>query len=115
MHLWNLTSDTDCQYGAVQPSKILNLQKKVIRILAHLTPTESCRESFKTLGILTVVCLYIHNVIIYTYQQDYNRGENIHSYNTRRARLHPSNSPLHTPARSHHTWDTNYIMHYLNP
>ncbi|KAG8277045.1 hypothetical protein J6590_050880 [Homalodisca vitripennis] len=34
--------------------RILILQKKAIRILAHLTPTESWRESFKTLGILTV-------------------------------------------------------------
>lgn len=66
--------------------RILILQKKAIRTLASLEPTESCREAFKDLGILTVICLYIHTVILYTYQQPYTRGENIHHYNTRRAK-----------------------------
>uniref|UniRef100_A0A1B6KGZ5 Reverse transcriptase domain-containing protein n=2 Tax=Graphocephala atropunctata TaxID=36148 RepID=A0A1B6KGZ5_9HEMI len=67
-------------------NRILVLQKKAIRTLADLKPTESCRESFKALGILTVISLYIHTVVTHTHQQDYRRGKNIHHYNTRRAK-----------------------------
>uniref|UniRef100_A0A1B6LLW5 Reverse transcriptase domain-containing protein n=1 Tax=Graphocephala atropunctata TaxID=36148 RepID=A0A1B6LLW5_9HEMI len=65
--------------------RILILQKKAIRTLANLTPTESCRDAFKSLRILTVIALYIHSVVVYIDQAELTRGENIHSYNTRRA------------------------------
>lgn len=67
-------------------NKILMLQKKAIRALADLEPQESCKEAFKSLGILTVVCLYIHILVTHTYQQDFPCGNNYHQYNTRRAK-----------------------------
>ncbi|KAG8250170.1 hypothetical protein J6590_108324 [Homalodisca vitripennis] len=65
--------------------RILVQQKKAIRALANLTPTESCRDAFKSLRIMTVIALYIYSVVVYTDQAELTTGENIHSYNTRRA------------------------------
>lgn len=67
-------------------NKVLILQKKAIRALADLKPLEDCKEAFKELGILTVVGLYIHTVIIHAYQQKLDKGEDLHHYNTRRAK-----------------------------
>ncbi|KAG8322416.1 hypothetical protein J6590_108284 [Homalodisca vitripennis] len=75
---WGSTSEANL-------NKILILQKKAIRTLADLGPTDSCREAFKSLKILTVTSLYILAVVIYTNQLDLPRNEDIHSYNTRRA------------------------------
>ncbi|KAG8302936.1 hypothetical protein J6590_108243 [Homalodisca vitripennis] len=66
-------------------NRILLLQKKAIRALANLQPLDSCREAFESLGILTVVALYIKTVILETLKCDLPRGENIHTHNTRNA------------------------------
>lgn len=65
--------------------RILINQKRAIRCLADLKYQESCRIHFKNLKILTVVSLYIKEVILhtvkYTTQQ---RFSDLHQYNTRR-------------------------------
>lgn len=66
-------------------NRILVLQKKAVRALAGLGTTDSCREAFKSLKLLTVVALYIHAAVLYTDQLDLPRNGNFHKYNTRRA------------------------------
>lgn len=85
---WGGTSDANMQ-------KILTLQKKAIRSLADLKPLDSCREAYKQLRILTVVALYIYEVILYTDKEDLIRSGDIHNYRTRRM------ADYHLPA--HHT------------
>ena len=76
--LWGGTSEANL-------NKIQVLQKKAVRALSDLGPTDSCREAFKALGLLTVTALYIHAVVTYTDQLNLPRNINFHSYNTRRA------------------------------
>lgn len=65
--------------------RILVLQKKAIRILAGLTPLDTCRQAFRELGILTVVSLYICEATCFTIAQKPDHLGNNHSYNTRNA------------------------------
>lgn len=66
-------------------NRVLVLQKKAIRVLANLQPLDSCRDSFKSLEVLTVIALYVKCVILQTIELDLPRGETIHNYNTRYA------------------------------
>ncbi|XP_046677345.1 uncharacterized protein LOC124365409 [Homalodisca vitripennis] len=66
--------------------RLLIIQKCAIRILAELQPRESCRESSKTLNILTVVNLYIMETIIHHHLkslQPLKTAGQMHHYNTR--------------------------------
>uniref|UniRef100_A0A1B6GH17 Reverse transcriptase domain-containing protein n=2 Tax=Cuerna arida TaxID=1464854 RepID=A0A1B6GH17_9HEMI len=65
--------------------RILVLQKKAIRILAGLTPLDSCRPAFGQLGILTIVSLYICEATCFTIAQKPDHLGDNHSYNTRNA------------------------------
>src|SRR5215510_2703363 len=66
--------------------KILNIQKKVIRMMTGLKRGESCKQKFKELGILTVTSLYVLEVLCYMKKYNGNILENsaIHYHNTRR-------------------------------
>ncbi|KAG8328069.1 Canalicular multispecific organic anion transporter 1 [Homalodisca vitripennis] len=75
-------------------TKVLVLQKKVIRALVDLNPKDSCREAYKSFGILT---LYIHAVIIYTEEVDFPKGRDFHLYRTRRV------TDYHLPTHHHMT------------
>ncbi|KAG8281775.1 hypothetical protein J6590_108671 [Homalodisca vitripennis] len=66
-------------------NKILIQQKKAIRILADLNPQNSCKGAFKSLKILTIVGIYVLSVITDADCMANQRGENLHSHNTRRA------------------------------
>jgi len=65
--------------------RVLVLQKKAIRQIAGLKLHESCRESFKSLRILTVVALYILETVMLVEGGDLPRGNHLHQYNTRNA------------------------------
>ncbi|KAG8260323.1 hypothetical protein J6590_108518 [Homalodisca vitripennis] len=67
-------------------NRLLLLQKKAIRILAELGPQESCRQAFKTLGILTVTSLYILHIILYVDKLNLQTNEDYHKYNTRNSK-----------------------------
>lgn len=64
-------------------NRILVLQKKAIRTLANLEPTQSCRPAFTSLEILTVVALYILETILYVDKLNLPRHKDLHDYNTR--------------------------------
>uniref|UniRef100_A0A1B6F6W3 Uncharacterized protein n=1 Tax=Cuerna arida TaxID=1464854 RepID=A0A1B6F6W3_9HEMI len=73
-------------WGGTSEKKIL--QKRAIRILADLNFKDSCREAFRTLGIMTVVGLYIQSVIQFADGEKFPRVEEIHSYTTRQANIY---------------------------
>ena len=66
--------------------KILNIQKKVIRMMTGLKKNESCKRKFKELGILTVTSLYVLEVLCYMKKYSGSISENsvIHDHNTRK-------------------------------
>uniref|UniRef100_A0A1B6HQM4 Reverse transcriptase domain-containing protein n=3 Tax=Proconiini TaxID=565685 RepID=A0A1B6HQM4_9HEMI len=65
--------------------RVLVLQKRVMRIMAGLQPQESCREAFKSFEILTVVSIYIIEVITHASRERLPRVGDVNSYTTRRA------------------------------
>ncbi|KAG8294074.1 Tetratricopeptide repeat domain 27 [Homalodisca vitripennis] len=74
---------------------ILLLQKRAVRIISDLGPRESCRDYFRIQKILTVICLYIKEVIMHIDKELLQRGQDIHHYNTHHT------SHFHLPL--HHT------------
>jgi len=72
--------------GAKECIKILRLQKKVIRMMIGLKTPESCKHKFKELRILTVISLYVLEVLCYTKKHGGSIMQNsvIHEHNTRR-------------------------------
>jgi len=69
-------------------SKILSIQKRVIRLIAGVKPRTPCRQLFKELNILTIVSLYIVEVESYLrkHHQIAELKPNVHTYNTQRQR-----------------------------
>jgi len=74
--------------GGGLTSKILRIQKRVIRLIAGVNPRTPCRQLFKELNILTIVSLYILEVISYLrrHHQFVKLNSNVHTSNTRRKR-----------------------------
>lgn len=60
-------------------------QKKAIRILAGLSSTETCRQSFSNLNIMTLTCIYIFYNLVYVKENitQFETFSTIHVYNTR--------------------------------
>ncbi|KAG8311282.1 hypothetical protein J6590_108592 [Homalodisca vitripennis] len=65
--------------------RVLIQQKRAIRSLAGLNYQDSCRESFKELKILTVIALYIREIILYAVKTNQDRHRDLHQHNTRNA------------------------------
>jgi hypothetical protein len=70
--------------GCELTTRILGIQKRVIRSMAGVSVGTSCRQLFKELNILTLVSLYILEVICYIrkHHQVVELNPNIHTYNT---------------------------------
>jgi hypothetical protein len=69
-------------------SKLLRIQKRVVRLIARVNPRTPCRQLFKEMNILTIVSLYILEVIscLRRHHQFVELNSNVHAYNTRRKR-----------------------------
>jgi hypothetical protein len=67
-------------------TRILRIQKRVIRSMVGVSSRTCCRELFKEMNILTLASLYILEVICFIrkYRQSVELNSNVHSYNTRR-------------------------------
>jgi hypothetical protein len=77
-------------------------QERVIRSLQSLGPTDSCREGFKWLGILTVPSLHIYSMLMFVVKNSkfYLTNSNIHHINTRQSgMLHVSSVRLSSVKR----------------
>ena len=79
--VWGGTTNANLQ-------RVLIKQKRAIRILGDLQPRESCRETFKNMKILTVINLYILEVVSFIHikaPEVVISGAQVHHYNTRHA------------------------------
>lgn len=65
-------------------SKNFNYPKKTIRTINKLHPLEHCKPFYKENQILTVISLYIYEVITHTIKLNPQKRQEYHSYNTRR-------------------------------
>jgi hypothetical protein len=64
--------------------RVFTLQKKVVRCIAGLKPTVSCRESFISLSILTLFSLYIYETILFIDgKRNCMTNDKFHAHNTR--------------------------------
>lgn len=64
--------------------RVFILQKKALRIMMKLQSRASCKNAFRELGLLTLPCLYIYEVIVYCKSQcDLVQGRQVHQYDTR--------------------------------
>jgi hypothetical protein len=72
--------------GSGESTKILRLQKKVLRLITGLKSGESCRQKFKEMKILKVISLYVLEVLCYIkkYRSGISDNSVIHEHNTRR-------------------------------
>jgi len=72
--------------GGELTTRILKIQKRVIRSTVAVSSRTSCRQLFKELNILTLVLLYIMEVICYIrkHHQFVDLNSNIHAHNTQR-------------------------------
>lgn len=70
---------------AVGVSRILILQKRIIRLIFGLKRLDSCRPIFRNQRILTVPSIYIMKCAIYVYKNktDFIRNDQMHPYPTR--------------------------------
>lgn len=75
---WGGTTATNLQ-------KVLVLQKRAIRTLAGLSFRDSCRGAFTSLKILTVIALYIKEVVLFVDREQTQRSAALHRHNTRHA------------------------------
>lgn len=93
-------------------NQVLLIQKKVVRTLCRADPLDHCKPLFLRLRILTVINLYILQVLIYTKQHMnlFELRSNIHTYNTR------GNSqldlPQHRLAKSGNSFKINCVKFF---
>ena len=93
-----------------QMTKLLKLQKKAIRIIAHKSPRTSCRPLFKQYRILTIFSLYIlesscyaKKALLTNYSSTIQSISNVHSHNTRQQ----DNIFVHYTTPNQRKFDTN--------
>ena len=83
--------------ASVESKKILQLQKRIIRIMTGSTPRTPCRNLFKELGILTLTSQYVFSLMKFLSSnlEIYKFNESVHGANTRqKLKLHkPSTRP----------------------
>jgi hypothetical protein len=72
--------------GGVVTTRILKIQKRVLRSMVGVNSRTSCRQLFKELNILTIPSLYILEVICYIrkHHQLVQLNSNMHTCNTQR-------------------------------
>lgn len=66
-------------------ARIFSLQRRIIRILAGISYREDCKNSYKTLHLMTLPSIYIYNCLLYTHKNltIFQTFDQIHHYNTR--------------------------------
>jgi hypothetical protein len=71
--------------NSVHIQRILILQKKVVRIITDSHKSDHCKPLFVKLGCLTIINLYIYNVLMYIKNNIscHELRKDIHNYNTR--------------------------------
>lgn len=75
---WGNSTDAD---------QILKIQKKCLRHIFDMKPTDSCRDVFKNRNILTVVSLYIYEAAIFVKENSNMFHSLDHDHDTRKKKL----------------------------
>lgn len=93
-------------------SEILILQKKVVRTICQVDPMEHCKPLFVKLKFLTVINLYIFQVLLHIKQHIHTiyTREDFHSYNTRGRTM--LNVPQHRLAKMGNSYMINGIKFF---
>ncbi len=94
-------------------SRILVLQKSVVRTLCHAGPLDHCRPLFVRMKILTVVNLYIYHILIFskTHLNSFSTRQEIHNYPTRNRLL--LDTPQHRLSKTGSSHKT-YCIKFFN-
>lgn len=66
--------------------RVLLQQKKAVRIMTGIGWRDSCRDHFKQLNLLTVVNIYILEVVLLATSCQLTRQQDLHGYHTRNTR-----------------------------
>ncbi|KAG8241452.1 hypothetical protein J6590_086960 [Homalodisca vitripennis] len=70
--------------SSIHNGKIIQTQKKAVRIIYKLNQRESCKVAFGELGIMTLPSLYILDDVLYCRVKCVSlRGSDVHQYRTR--------------------------------
>jgi hypothetical protein len=102
--------------GGELTTRILRIQKHVIRSTVGVSSRIFCRQLFKELNILTLISLYTVEVICYIrkHQQFVQIYSNIHTYNTwRKIDIHSQSYNTDLYHRNVMKWALNYITKFL--
>ncbi|XP_049779593.1 uncharacterized protein LOC126176479 [Schistocerca cancellata] len=69
-----------------ETKRVFRLQKKAIRTILRRKTSETCRNCFKNLDILTFSSLYIYKTIMYITKgsEDWITNASVHTHNTRK-------------------------------
>lgn len=83
-------------WGAAGLGDVFIMQKRAVRILANLKVGDSCRGSFRTLGVMTLPALFVYECVCFVYRNKhlFNNCLADHAHDTRR-KLYSYNYPLH--------------------
>ncbi len=64
--------------------RVFRMQKEAVRIMANLNFRDHCRDTFKSLGLLTLPSLYIFETILHCrFKSRPLQGSSVHEHNTR--------------------------------
>ena len=93
MQVYHAIFESHIRYGIIfwgsslktNVNKVLLIQKKAVRILASLKYRESCRETFIKLEIMTVISLYVYDILLFVKNNLalLNQDTVTHTHNTR--------------------------------
>lgn len=84
-HFHSVISYAIIAWGAASDSvRVFKMQKRALRFIFGLNKRESCRNLFKQLGILTLPCILLLNLLVYAKTElNTNTLNSHHMYNTR--------------------------------
>ena len=70
---------------STEASKIFIMQKRILRIIYNLKPTDSCRNTFKQNSIMTFFSYYIYSLILFVSKNknQFKLNVDIHQHDTR--------------------------------
>lgn len=91
LNLYHAQVDSRLRYGicfwdnSCLSSDVFICQKKIIRCIAGVAKIHSCREIFKSYGILTLTSIFIYELCLYIYKNkdNFKVNEAVHPINTR--------------------------------
>ncbi|KAG8255708.1 hypothetical protein J6590_086413 [Homalodisca vitripennis] len=105
-------------YAQHKLERVFRLQRKAVKVILNLNTRESCRNVFRELGFLTLPCLYILEVILYSVSRCVlGRGGDVHQHGTRgrdnfRVQQHRTNAFRNLPSQ-HVTVDLHVTLNIM--